>query len=81
MSDTIAGLLILLGGAFGVIGALGLLRMPDILIRMHASTKIARSPAVSSWPLRRFISGRPAPSCARCSSSCSCCSPPPSPRT
>jgi multicomponent Na+:H+ antiporter subunit G len=40
MSDTIAGLLILLGGAFGVIGALGLLRMPDILIRMHASTKI-----------------------------------------
>ena len=40
MSDTIAGLLILLGGAFGVIGGLGLLRMPDVLIRMHASTKI-----------------------------------------
>jgi len=40
MSDTIAGRLIPLGGAFGVIGALGLLRMPDILIRMHASTKI-----------------------------------------
>jgi len=40
MSDIIAGSLIILGGVFGVIGALGLLRMPDILIRMHASTKI-----------------------------------------
>ena len=40
MTDVIAGTLILLGGAFGVIGALGLLRMPDILTRMHASTKI-----------------------------------------
>lgn len=40
MSDTIVGILVLLGGAFAVIGALGLLRMPDVLIRMHASTKI-----------------------------------------
>lgn len=40
MSDTITGILILLGGGFGVIGALGLLRMPDVLIRMHASTKV-----------------------------------------
>ncbi len=40
MSDVIAGLLILLGGIFGVLGAVGLVRMPDILIRMHASTKI-----------------------------------------
>jgi multicomponent Na+:H+ antiporter subunit G len=40
MSELIAGVLIILGGIFAVIGALGLLRMPDVLIRMHASTKI-----------------------------------------
>ena len=40
MSEVIAGILILVGGAFGVLGALGLLRMPDVLIRMHSSTKI-----------------------------------------
>jgi len=40
MSDVITGLLILLGGTFGVLGAVGVLRMPDVLIRMHASTKI-----------------------------------------
>ncbi|WP_292294200.1 monovalent cation/H(+) antiporter subunit G [Marivita sp.] len=40
MSDLIAGSLIILGGLFAVIGALGLVRMPDVLIRMHASTKI-----------------------------------------
>lgn len=40
MSEIIAGTLILLGGVFAVIGALGLVRMPDVLIRMHASTKI-----------------------------------------
>jgi len=40
MTDVIVGLLILFAGVFGVIGAVGLLRMPDILIRAHASTKI-----------------------------------------
>ena len=40
MIEFIAGSLIILGGIFAVIGALGLLRMPDVLIRMHASTKI-----------------------------------------
>ena len=40
MSDLIAGSLIILGGIFAVIGGLGLVRMPDVLIRMHASTKI-----------------------------------------
>lgn len=40
MTDIIVGVLLLLGSGFAVIGALGLLRMPDILIRMHASTKI-----------------------------------------
>ncbi len=40
MNDIVIASLIVLGGAFGVIGALGLLRMPDVLTRMHASTKI-----------------------------------------
>jgi multicomponent Na+:H+ antiporter subunit G len=40
MIEIVAGLLILAGGAFGVIAGIGVLRMPDIMIRMHASTKI-----------------------------------------
>ena len=40
MIELIAGCLIILGGVFAVIGGLGLVRMPDVLIRMHASTKI-----------------------------------------
>jgi multicomponent Na+:H+ antiporter subunit G len=40
MSDVIAGLLILLGGFFAFVAALGLVRMPDVMIRMHASTKV-----------------------------------------
>jgi multicomponent Na+:H+ antiporter subunit G len=39
MIDIIAGILCLLGGAFAVIAALGILRLPDVLTRMHASTK------------------------------------------
>lgn len=38
--DVVVTILILGGGAFAVIGALGLVRMQDVLIRMHASTKI-----------------------------------------
>lgn len=40
MSEIVVGILLLLGGGLGVIGSLGLVRMPDVLIRMHASTKI-----------------------------------------
>ncbi len=39
MIEVIAGLLCLGGGAFAVIAALGILRLPDVLTRMHASTK------------------------------------------
>jgi multicomponent Na+:H+ antiporter subunit G len=35
----LAGILCLLGGGFAVIAALGILRLPDVLTRMHASTK------------------------------------------
>jgi len=39
MNDTIVSVLIIFGGAFAAIAGLGLLRLPDVLIRMHASTK------------------------------------------
>jgi len=39
MIDIIAGILVILGGAFSLIAGLGLVRMPDIFTRMHASTK------------------------------------------
>lgn len=35
-----AGILVLLGGIFAILGSVGVLRLPDVLIRMHASTKI-----------------------------------------
>lgn len=34
-----AGIVLLLGGAFGFLAALGMLRLPDTIIRMHAATK------------------------------------------
>ena len=40
MSEWITALLLLIGGVFAVIGSIGFLRLPDVLIRMHASTKI-----------------------------------------
>ncbi len=38
--EIVAGLLIIIGGMLAVIAAVGLLRLPDVLIRMHASTKV-----------------------------------------
>lgn len=40
MIEIVVGALLIAGGVLGVIGALGLVRMPDVLIRIHASTKI-----------------------------------------
>lgn len=39
MSGYIAGVLVLLGGVFAIIASLGVIRLPDVLTRMHASTK------------------------------------------
>lgn len=39
MNDVIVSILIVLGGGFAAVAGLGLLRLPDVLIRMHASTK------------------------------------------
>lgn len=37
--DYVIAALVLLGGGFAFVAGLGVLRLPDVLIRMHASTK------------------------------------------
>jgi multicomponent Na+:H+ antiporter subunit G len=37
--EIVMGVLVLVGGAFCFVAGLGVLRLPDVLIRMHASTK------------------------------------------
>lgn len=39
MTDLLLALLLLSGGFFCLVAALGMLRLPDLLIRMHAATK------------------------------------------
>jgi multicomponent Na+:H+ antiporter subunit G len=39
MAEWIVSVLIVLGGFFCFVAGLGILRLPDVLIRMHASTK------------------------------------------
>ncbi len=39
MLEIIAGILLIAGGFFVLVAAVGILRLPDILMRMHASTK------------------------------------------
>lgn len=38
-AEITAAVLVLLGAAFCIVATIGLLRMPDVLMRMHASTK------------------------------------------
>ena len=40
MIDLVAGLLLFVGGAFILVAGVGIFRMPDVFIRMHASTKV-----------------------------------------
>ena len=39
MSQILIALLLIAGGSFAAIAGIGLLRFPDVLMRMHASTK------------------------------------------
>lgn len=39
MIECIAAMIVFLGSVFCLLAAIGLVRMPDLLIRMHASTK------------------------------------------
>ncbi|PXW70236.1 multicomponent Na+:H+ antiporter subunit G [Loktanella sp. PT4BL] len=39
MINVIIGIFLLLGGFFALVAAIGVLRLPDVLTRMHASTK------------------------------------------
>ena len=39
MTEIVTALLVVSGGLFALAAAVGVLRLPDVLIRMHASTK------------------------------------------
>ncbi len=39
MLDIIIAIFLLVGGFFALVAAIGVLRLPDVLTRMHASTK------------------------------------------
>jgi multicomponent Na+:H+ antiporter subunit G len=39
VNDLVAGVLVLIGAFFVFVAAVGLLRMPDVYVRMHAATK------------------------------------------
>jgi multicomponent Na+:H+ antiporter subunit G len=39
MIDLIIAVFLILGGFFALVAAIGILRLPDVLMRMHASTK------------------------------------------
>jgi multicomponent Na+:H+ antiporter subunit G len=39
MADILIGILLLAGATFVLIAAIGIVRLPDLLTRMHASTK------------------------------------------
>ncbi|MEK9900161.1 MAG: monovalent cation/H(+) antiporter subunit G [Alphaproteobacteria bacterium] len=39
MIDLVAGIVILIGALFSLIASIGLFRLPDIFVRMHAATK------------------------------------------
>lgn len=41
MAESISLILLLLGAVFMLLAAIGLVRMPDVLMRMHSSTKSA----------------------------------------
>lgn len=39
MIDLLGGILLLIGAAFSLIAGIGLIRLPDVYVRMHAATK------------------------------------------
>ena len=39
MSEPLVSVLLVLGGLFSAVAGIGVLRLPDVLVRMHASTK------------------------------------------
>ena len=39
MTDIVTALLLIIGGIFAFVASVGLIRLPDTLIRMHAATK------------------------------------------
>ena len=42
MFELIVSVLIVLGGFFSLVGSVGLIKLPDLLTRLHAPTKATR---------------------------------------
>lgn len=59
MTEVIAGLLILCGGAFAIIASLGVVKLPDTLTRMHASTKAGTLSSALILSAAALLSGEP----------------------
>ncbi|MCB1214040.1 MAG: monovalent cation/H(+) antiporter subunit G [Deltaproteobacteria bacterium] len=65
MSEYITAILLLLGSFFLLVAALGILRMPDVFIRMHAATKagtvgaglVLLSAIIYFWELKITLRG------------------------
>lgn len=49
--DIASWVLILAGSFFTVVGAIGLVRLPDVYTRMHARASRTRSGQDCSWPV------------------------------
>ena len=39
MMEFVAGIMMLIGGSFSLIAGIGMVRLPDVYVRMHAATK------------------------------------------
>ena len=48
MTTTLVIVLLWIAGVFTLIGAIGLLRFPDVFLRMHAATKVGTVGVISS---------------------------------
>ena len=64
MAESISLVLLLLGAIFMLLAAIGLVRMPDVLIRLHSSTKSATENAAVLAPTpsavtRMAVSAKP----------------------
>lgn len=60
MIEIVAGLLVILGGMFAFIAALGVVRLPDVLTRMHSSTKAGTLASSLILSAAALMSGSPA---------------------
>lgn len=57
MTDALISVLLLLGGGFALVGAIGLVRLPDLFMRLHGPTK-ATTLGLGSIVVGAMVHGR-----------------------